>query len=37
MFLYEGDQLKNVTEIRGVRYVTVGHYSSDVEIGRAHV
>ena len=32
MFLYEGDQLKNVTEIRGVRYVTVSHYSSDVEI-----
>lgn len=32
MFLYEGDQLKNVTVIRGVRYVTVSHYSSNVEI-----
>ena len=27
MFLYEGDCLKNITEIRGIRYVTVSHYS----------
>ena len=29
MFLYEGDCLKNITEIRGIRYVTVSHYSGD--------
>ena len=29
MFLYEGDCLKNVTVIRGVRYVTVSHYSGN--------
>ena len=32
MFLYEGDCLKNVTVIRGVRYVTVSHYSGDKEV-----
>ena len=32
MFLYEGDCLKNVTVIHGVRYVTVSHYGGDVEI-----
>ena len=31
MFLYEGDCLKNVTVIHGVRYVTVSHYGGDVE------
>ena len=32
MFLYEGDCLKNITVIHGVRYVTVSHYGGDVEI-----
>ena len=32
MFLYEGDCLKNITEIRGIRYVTVSHYSGDTVI-----
>ena len=32
MFLYEGDCLKNVTVIHGVRYVTVSHYGGDIEI-----
>ena len=32
MFLYEGDCLKNMTVIRGVRYVTVSHYSGDKEV-----
>ena len=32
MFLYEGDCLKNVTVMHGVRYVTVSHYGGDVEI-----
>lgn len=32
MFLYEGDCLKNVTVIRGVRYVTVSHYSGDKDV-----
>ena len=32
MFLYEGDCLKNVTVIRGVRHVTVSHYSGDKEV-----
>ena len=32
MFLYEGDCLKNVTVIRGVRYVTVSHYSGSKDV-----
>ena len=32
MFLYEGDCLKNVTVIRGVRYVTVSHYSGNKDV-----
>lgn len=32
MYLYEGDQLKNITVINGIRYVTVSHYGGDVEI-----
>lgn len=32
MFLYKGDCLKNTTVIRGVRYVTVSHYSSDKNV-----
>ena len=32
MFLYDGDCLKNITELRGIRYVTVSHYSGDTVI-----
>lgn len=32
MFLYKGDCLKNVTVIRGVRYVTVSHYSGNKDV-----
>lgn len=32
MFLYEGDQLKSVTIIKGVRYITVSHYGGNKEV-----
>ena len=32
MFLFEGDQLRHETVIRGVKYVTVSHYSGGRDI-----
>ena len=32
MFLFEGDQLRHETVIRGVKYVTVSHYSGERDI-----
>ena len=32
MFLFEGDQLSHETVIRGIKYVTVSHYSGERDI-----